>query len=143
MAAFPEVHPESDSLEHDARVLALKQAAGASYAMTQLFFGVEHYNEMLAAGADAGVNIPIVPGLMPVSNAKQLLRMAAMSGAAVPAELASQLETADEATGRRIGMDFTIQLGRDLLAAGAPGLHIFTLNKSEAALELAAGVGLI
>ena len=143
VAAFPEVHPESGSLEHDARVLALKQAAGASFAVTQLFFGVEHYTAMLAAGAAAGVKLPVVPGLMPVSNAKQLLRMAAMSGAAVPAALAAQLESADDAEGRRIGMEYTIQLGKDLLAAGAPGLHIFTLNKSEAALELAAGVGLI
>jgi len=143
VAAFPEVHPESPTLEHDARVLWQKQAAGASFAMTQLFFGVEHYTRLVAVGAEHGVTLPIVPGLMPVSNAKQLLRMATMSGADVPAELAHQLETSDEATARRIGMDYTIQLGRDLLAAGAPGLHIFTLNKSEAALELAAGVGLI
>ena len=143
VAAFPEVHPESGSLEHDAKVLAMKQAAGASFAVTQLFFGVDFYTGMLAAGAAAGVNIPVVPGLMPVSNAKQLLRMAAMSGAAVPAELAAQLEASDEATGRKIGMEYTIQLGKDLLAAGAPGLHIFTLNKPDAALELAAGVGLI
>jgi len=143
VAAFPEKHPESPDLDHDARVLWLKQAAGASFAVTQLFFGVEHYTNLVATGVAAGVNLPIIPGLMPVSNAKQLLRMAAMSGAHVPTELAHQLETADEATARRIGMDYTIQLGKDLLAAGAPGLHIFTLNKSEAALELAAGVGLI
>lgn len=143
VAAFPEGHPESPSLSHDAQVLWKKQAAGASYAMTQLFFGVDHYTNQVAAATEVGVNIPIVPGLMPVSNAKQLLRMAAMSGAAVPTDLAHQLETSDEATARRIGMDYTIQLGRDLLAAGAPGLHIFTLNKSEAAMELAAGVGLI
>ncbi|MDE2408742.1 MAG: methylenetetrahydrofolate reductase [Actinomycetales bacterium] len=143
VAAFPEVHPESGSLDHDAKVLAMKQAAGASFAVTQLFFGVEHYTQMLAAGASAGVNIPVIPGLMPVSNAKQLLRMAAMSGAAVPAELAAKLEHSDEAEARAIGMEYTIQLGKDLLAAGAPGLHIFTLNKPEAALELAAGVGLI
>lgn len=143
VAAFPEGHPESPSLAHDAQVLWKKQAAGAAYAMTQLFFGVDHYTNQVAAATEVGVNIPIVPGLMPVSNAKQLLRMAAMSGAAVPTDLAHQLETSDEATARRIGMDYTIQLGRDLLAAGAPGLHIFTLNKSEAAMELAAGVGLI
>jgi methylenetetrahydrofolate reductase (NADPH) len=143
VAAFPEGHPESPSLRHDAEVLWKKQAAGASYAMTQLFFGVHHYTEQVAAAAEVGVNIPIIPGLMPVSNAKQLLRMAQMSGAAVPSDLAHQLETSDEEAARRIGMDYTINLGRELLAAGAPGLHIFTLNKSEAAMELAAGVGLI
>jgi methylenetetrahydrofolate reductase (NADPH) len=143
VAAFPEGHPESENLEHDSKVLWMKQAAGASYAMTQLFFGVEHYTGLVADSAEVGVMLPIIPGLMPVSNAKQLLRMAAMSGAKVPADLAQKLESADEATARAIGMEYTIQLGRDLLAAGAPGLHIFTLNKAEAALELAAGVGLI
>jgi len=143
VAAFPEVHPESPHLEHDARVLWMKQAAGAAFGMTQLFFGVKHYTRLIDVAAQHGVTMPIVPGLMPVSNAKQLLRMAQMSGADVPAELAHSLETSDEVTARRIGMEYTIQLGKDLLAAGAPGLHIFTLNKSEAAMELAAGVGLI
>jgi methylenetetrahydrofolate reductase (NADPH) len=130
-------------LGHDASVLWQKQAAGASFAVTQLFFGVDYYTRLVSEGHEAGVTLPIVPGLMPVSNAKQLLRMAAMSGAKVPEQLAHQLEISDEATARKIGMEYTIQLGKDLLAAGAPGLHIFTLNRSEAALELAAGVGLI
>jgi len=143
VAAFPEVHPESPHLEHDARVLWMKQSAGAAFGMTQLFFGVKHYTRLVEVGRQFGVTMPIVPGIMPVSNAKQLLRMAQMSGADVPAELAHALETSDEATARKIGMEYTIQLGKDLLAAGAPGLHIFTLNKSEAAMELAAGVGLI
>lgn len=143
VAAFPEGHAESASLDHDARVLQMKQAAGAAYAVTQLFFGVDHYTGMVANAASVGATLPIVPGLLPVSNVKQLLRMAEMSGAAVPTELAHQLETSDEATARRIGMDYTINLGRQLLANGAPGLHIFTLNKADAALELAAGVGLL
>ena len=143
VAAFPELHPESPDAAHDAKVLKLKQDAGASYGLTQLFFAPEYYTNMVSTAAQAGVELPIIPGLMPVSNAKQLLRMAALSGAAVPAELAHQLETSDEATARKIGMDFTINLGRQLLELGAPGLHIFTLNQSEAALELASGVGLI
>jgi methylenetetrahydrofolate reductase (NADPH) len=143
VAAFPELHPESPDAVHDANVLKLKQDAGASYGLTQLFFAPEYYTNMVSAAAQAGVELPIIPGLMPVSNAKQLLRMAAMSCAAVPAELAHQLGTSDEATARTIGMDFTINLGRQLLELGAPGLHIFTLNQSEAALELASGVGLI
>lgn len=143
VAAFPEGHPESPDLFHDSKVLSLKQQAGARFGITQLFFGASHYQRMFDLAAKAGSTMPIIPGLMPVSNAKQLLRMAAMSGAAVPDYLAEKLSTADEATARKIGMDFTIQLGRDLLAQGAPGLHIFTLNKAEAALELAAGVGLV
>jgi methylenetetrahydrofolate reductase (NADPH) len=98
VAAFPEVHPESKHAQQDAAVLKLKQDAGASYGITQLFFAAEYYTNMVQAAAAAGSNLPIIPGLMPVSNAKQLLRMAGMSGAAVPADLAHQLETADEAT---------------------------------------------
>ena len=86
--------------------------------------------------------MPIVPGLMPINNAKQVIRLAGMSGAAIPTDLLAQLEAADEAEARRIGMRFTIDLGAQLLEAGAPGLHIFTLNQSIAALELARGIGL-
>jgi methylenetetrahydrofolate reductase (NADPH) len=141
VSAFPEVHPESPDMAHDVRVLKLKQDAGASFAMTQLFFTVEAYVELVTTARAAGVTIPIVPGLMPISNAAKVLRMAEMSGAAVPAELQRKLLEADEVQARVIGMDYTVQLGADLLAAGAPGLHIFTLNYSKAALEIASAVG--
>ncbi len=143
VAAFPEIHPESPSLEHDAKVLRLKQDAGAKYAITQLFFSVESYLHLLSASAEAGADLPIIPGLMPISNAQQVIRMANMSGASIPAHLLQRLESANEAESRVIGMDFSIRLGAKLLEAGAPGLHIFTLNQSKAALELARGVGLV
>lgn len=142
VAAFPEVHPESPSLEHDARILHLKQEAGASFAITQLFFDVDAYWRLVGLAKDAGVSLTITPGLMPIANAKQVLRMASMSGAHIPTDLVAKLETASDVDARRIGMDFTIELGQKLLADGAPGLHIFTLNQSAAATELAKGVGL-
>jgi methylenetetrahydrofolate reductase (NADPH) len=142
VAAFPEVHPESPHLNHDAMVLALKQKAGATFAMTQLFFTVEAYTDLIDASRKAGAALPIVPGVMPIANAKQVIRMAAMSGAHIPPKLMQQLEDADEATARQIGMDYVTQLSLDLIDAGAPGLHIFSLNQSGAALELARGVGL-
>ena len=141
VAAFPEVHPESPDLAHDVKVLKLKQDAGASFAMTQLFFTVEAYLNLVNAARAAGVTIPIVPGVMPISNAARVLRMAEMSGAEVPAELQRKLQSANEAEAHVIGMDYTIKFGADLIAAGAPGLHIFALNYSKAALEVAAGVG--
>lgn len=144
VGAFPEVHPESPDLAHDAKVLKLKQDAGATFAMTQLFFSLEAYESFLAASRAAGVTMPIVPGLMPVANARNVVRMAELSGAAIPSELLEAIESAEnEEEARQIGMDYTIALGRDLLAAGAPGLHIFTLNRSAAPLELARGVGLV
>jgi methylenetetrahydrofolate reductase (NADPH) len=143
VAAFPEVHPESPNLAHDAKVLSLKEQAGASYAITQLFFTVDAYLTLLDENEAAGVGfLPIIPGLMPIGNAKQVIRMAQMSGAQIPTELLGRLEAADEATARRIGMEYSIKLARDLVSAGAPGLHIFTLNQQDAAIELARGAGL-
>lgn len=143
VAAFPEGHPESVDLDHDAWVLSLKQQAGASFAITQLFFGVEHYKRMLEDTARHDVSIPIIPGVMPISNAKQVLRMAAMSGAHIPQDLVERLSAADEQTARKIGMEYTIETSAKLLELGAPGLHIYTLNHSAAALEVAKNVGLL
>jgi methylenetetrahydrofolate reductase (NADPH) len=143
VAAFPEKHPESPSLEHDIRVLKLKQESGAEFAMTQLFFDPEAYWRLLDQARTAGVTIPIIPGIMPISNVRQVLRMAEMSGAMVPISLNARLrDAASEDAARAIGMDFSINLGLELLKAGAPGLHVFTLNQHKAALELAHGVGL-
>lgn len=143
VAAFPEVHPESPDLAHDAKVLALKQQAGASFGVTQLFFSLKAYTDLIAASRAAGVTMPIIPGLMPVANAKRVVRMAELSGAEIPVELLKKFDQAtDEESARAIGMEYTIQLAKDLLAAGAPGVHIFSLNTHEAALELARGAGL-
>jgi methylenetetrahydrofolate reductase (NADPH) len=142
VAAFPEGHPESPNLDHDAKVLSLKQSAGASYAMTQLFFTVDAYLELVERSKSAGATLPIIPGVMPISNGARIIRMAEMSGANVPSELLKRLEEANDEEARIIGMDYSIRLSRELLEAGAPGLHIFTLNLSKAALEVARGAGL-
>lgn len=143
VAAFPEMHPESPSLQHDVEVLRLKEMAGAKFAITQLFFSVDAYLELVNKAKAAGIALEIIPGVMPIANAKQVLRMAEMSNAKVPTHLYEQLEDADDAAARRIGMDYTLELSSQLLASGAPGLHIFTLNQQKAALELAEGVGLV
>jgi hypothetical protein len=142
VAAFPEVHPESPSMQHDAEVLRLKQDSGATFAMTQLFFTAEAYVRLVDEAKKAGSQMPIVPGLMPISNSAKVLRMAEMSGAALPVELLAKLEGASELEAKKIGMDYSVKLANDLLQAGAPGLHIFTLNYSKAALEVARGCGL-
>jgi methylenetetrahydrofolate reductase (NADPH) len=143
VATFPEKHPESPSLAHDIQVLKLKQDAGATFAMTQLFFSMNAYEELVSAARSAGVTIPIVPGVMPINNVKQVMRMAEMSGASVPDSLAQSLaEASNEEEAQKIGMDFTISLAANLVAYGAPGLHIFTLNHHRAAAEVAIGAGL-
>jgi methylenetetrahydrofolate reductase (NADPH) len=142
VAAFPEKHPESPDLAHDARLLARKGEAGARYAITQLFFTVEAYVELLAANRAAGATLEVIPGLMPISNAKQVLRMAEMSGASIPQPLLAKLSDLDETAARVAGMRYCVELAAELLAAGAPGLHIFTLNRHEGALQIAREVGL-
>lgn len=143
VATFPEKHPESPSLEHDIHVLKLKQDAGATFAMTQLFFSMNAYDELVNAARSAGVTIPIVPGVMPINNVKQVLRMAEMSGASVPDSLTNKLtEASSDEDAQMVGMDFTVKLATELLAKGAPGLHIFTLNHHRAAIEVATGAGL-
>ena len=142
VAAFPEVHPESPNMEHDSKVLALKQSAGATFAVTQLFFSVQAYTDLVSSAKAAGATLPIVPGVMPISNAKQVVRMAELSGAAIPAELLAKFDAADDAQAREIGMKYSTQLAIDLVAAGAPGIHVFTLNHHAAAIELARGAGL-
>ncbi len=140
VAAFPELHPESPSLAHDVKVLKLKQEAGAKYAFTQLFFHVEAYTALVAAARAADVTIPIIPGVMPIGNVKGVLRMAELSGASVPQDLLIRLEGAtDDENAKDIGMAFSIEFAKALLAAGAPGLHIFSLNHHRAAEELARG----
>jgi len=143
VAAFPEKHPESSSLEADVDILLLKEKAGASFAMTQLFFDVAAYTSLVERARNAGVSMPIVPGVMPISNVRQVLRMAQMSGAAIPIDLENSLSSAEsDDHARAIGMEFSAQLARDLLQSGAPGIHIFTLNHSRAALELVAAADL-
>lgn len=143
VAAFPEVHPESPNMEHDSKVLSLKHKAGARFAVTQLFFSVQAYTDLIASASAAGATLPIIPGVMPIGNAKQVLRMAELSGAAIPNALLAQFDSArDEDHAREIGMKYSTQLAVDLVAAGAPGIHIFTLNHHAAAIELARGAGL-
>ncbi len=143
VAAFPEKHPESASLAHDANLLRLKELAGAKYAITQLFFSVEAYLNLVETVRQQGVTIEIIPGLMPIANAKQVLRMAEMSGAIVPQKLLEALHGATESEARTIGMQFSIDLASKLLAAKAPGLHLFTLNRHESAMKIAKEIGIV
>ena len=137
VAAFPEKHPESVSLDDDLKVLKLKADRGADFAMTQLFFNVDAYFDLVTRAKSHGFDAPIVPGLMPISNVKQVLRMAQMSGATIPKQLLASLEAAtSDSEARTIGMDFTVGLANKLISGGAPGLHLFTLNQSTAVLEV-------
>ncbi|MBU3702823.1 MAG: methylenetetrahydrofolate reductase [NAD(P)H] [Ilumatobacteraceae bacterium] len=142
VAAHPEGHPRSASRADDRRFLAEKLRR-ADFGITQFFFDAEHYVRMIDELATLGVTKPIIPGIMPVTNRNQVQRMAELSGAVFPAWLADRLDGVDDADEvRRIGVDAATELCAELLAAGAPGLHFYTLNRSTATREIYANLGL-
>jgi methylenetetrahydrofolate reductase (NADPH) len=142
VAAHPEVHPRSPSREVDRRHLADKLRL-ADFAVTQFFFDIDHYLRLVDELAALGVHKPIIPGVMPVTNKGQIARMAQMSGAAIPGWLTDRLAgVEDPADVRRIGVEVATELSARLLAAGAPGLHLYTLNRSTATREIYANLGL-
>ncbi len=143
VAAHPEGHPASPDLATDRRHLAAKLGV-ADFAVTQFFFRVGDYLRLVDDVARLGVDRPVLPGIMPVTNLSQVTRFAALSGAEFPADLAARLEAVshDPAEVRRIGVEVASELCRDLLAAGAPGIHFYTLNRSTATREIFANLGL-
>ena len=141
VAAFPEGHREATSLEEDARVMRWKQDAGAEFAITELFFRPDDYFAMLDRCAAAGVEIPIIPGIMPITSLKQVTRMAELSGRQVPPEVVERVARHDEpAAVRAEGIEIATELCDSLLAGGAPGLHFYTLNRSKATREIYANL---
>jgi methylenetetrahydrofolate reductase (NADPH) len=142
VAAHPEVHPNSPDRATDRRMLAAKLAA-ADFAITQFFFEAHHYFELVDELAALGVDKPVLPGIMPITNASQVRRMAQLSGAEVPAWLVDRLDVVDDpAEIRRIGVEVASTLCAELLDRGAPGLHLYTLNRSTASREIYANLGL-
>ena len=138
VAAFPEGHPESRDLDSDVRYLVKKCEAGADFAITQFFFDARHYFRLVRATRAAGCEVPIIPGVMPVTNVGQIERFAELSGAAFPPGLARRLHAVedDPEAVRAIGVEVATDLCRELLAGGAPGLHFYTLNRSTATREI-------
>lgn len=135
VAAYPNGHPLSRSREADLDWLVAKQEAGAQLAITQLFFHAEEYLSFVSEARERGLTIPVLPGLMPVTTSKQLRRVAELAGRPAPAEL----ERAMEAVGGfapELGVAHTVQLAKELLAGGAPSLHLYTFNKHEQVLAV-------
>jgi methylenetetrahydrofolate reductase (NADPH) len=143
VAAHPEGHPRSPDMTSDRDQLAVKLRE-ADFAITQFFFRIDDYLTLIDDLSARGVDKPVVPGIMPITNLKSVSRMAQMSGAAVPTEVVSRLEAAgdDPDDVRRTGVEIATELCEKLLAEGAPGLHFYTLNRSTATREIYAALGL-
>ena len=142
VAAHPEVHPRSATREADRRHLALKLGR-ADFAVTQFFFEAHHYMRLRDELAALGVHKPVIPGIMPVTNKGQIVKMAQMSGAEIPRWLTDRLEPLTEpADIRCVGVEVATKLAAELLDAGAPGLHFYTLNRSTATREIYGNLGL-
>jgi len=137
VAAYPTRHPESPSEEHDVEVLLAKQRSGADFAITQVFFHSSQYSDLLTRARRAGVTIPIIPGVMPFTSLRRVKRLGELAGVEPSAELMERLAAADTDIERlHVGVDATVDLANAALDAGAPGIHLYTFNEHQSALEV-------
>jgi len=137
-AAYPEKHLEAPDLETDLRNLKRKVESGARVLITQLFFEPATYFAFVQRARDAGIGVPVVPGIMPITNVSQIERFTSMCGATIPASLRDLLAGVrdDEDAVSAIGIEWARDQCRTLLEGGAPGLHFYTLNRSRSTREI-------
>jgi methylenetetrahydrofolate reductase (NADPH) len=143
VAAYPEYHPQAKSPRDDLINFKRKVDAGANGAITQFFYNADAYERFVAAARTAGVTIPVVPGIMPIASFSKLSRFADACGAEIPRWLRKQFESFgdDTAAVRAYGLDMVTRLCRQLIEAGAPGLHFYTLNQAGLTAEIVKRLG--
>ena len=144
VAAYPEIHPQARSPEADLHAYAAKVRAGADSAITQYFYSADAYFRFCEDARRLGLDVPIVPGIMPIGSSTQLMRFSDASGAEIPRWIRLRLQGFgdDIASIKSFGLDVVAGLCEQLRAGGAPGLHFYTMNQSVATLELCRRLGL-
>ncbi|GFO56007.1 methylenetetrahydrofolate reductase [Geomonas sp. Red276] len=144
VAGYPEVHPEAVGREEDLGFLKLKLDQGGDFVITQLFFDNEHYFDFVRRARRIGIEKPIIPGILPVVSLKVIQRIVSLCGASLPPAYQARLEEAERSGGaaavERVGVEFARRQARELLDGGAPGVHIYTLNRDQAVLNLVDGL---
>jgi len=145
VAAYPEMHPQAKSMTDDVQRFAQKMKAGADSAITQYFFNSDAYFKFVDETAKLGVDQPIVPGIMPITNSTQLLRFSDACGAEIPRWIRLRLQSFgdDSASIKAFGLEVVTDLCDQLMVAGAPGLHFYSLNQAEPTLTIAKNLGLV
>lgn len=138
VASYPEGHPESPNLEWELRYFKEKVEVGADFSITQMFFVNEYYYRFVDMCEKVGIDIPIIPGIMPITNFKQIRKFAALCGATIPQNLIDEMEKVEGNPEeiKKLGIEFAINQCLDLIEQGAPGLHFYTLNRSDATLKI-------
>ena len=145
VAAFPDVHPASHGdFNKDIEVLLEKERRGAAFATTQFFFDVDRYFVLVEALRRAGSQLDVYPGILPITNAAQLRRMAELSGTPLPQSVRERIEAveSDVAEVRKVGIDIASEICAELLSRGVPGLHFYTMNSATSTLEIVKRIGL-
>ena len=145
VAGYPAPHPESPSFASDWRYTVAKIREGADFVITQLFFDVREYLHFVDRLSDMGVSVPVIPGILPIQSLESIRRTLSLCGANIPGKLYLALEEANDKGGaeavREAGLKFAVQQIRTLLDNGAPGIHLYTLNKASMCLRIAEEVG--
>ena len=144
VAAYPEVHPQARSPAADLQAFAAKVKAGANSAITQYFYNADAYFHFIEEVDALGVNVPVVPGIMPIASSTQLMRFSDACGAEIPRWIRLRLQSFgdDSASIKAFGLDVVTDLCEQLRAGGAPGLHFYSMNQSAATLEICRRLGL-
>ena len=144
VAAYPEMHPQADHFDQDIKNFVTKVNAGANAAITQFFFNPDAYFYFVEGIQKQGVNIPVAPGIMPITNASNLIRFADGTGAEIPRWIRKQLASYgdDTASIKAFGHEVIIKLCERLIAGGAPSLHFYTMNNTEPTRQLVTNLGL-
>jgi methylenetetrahydrofolate reductase (NADPH) len=142
VATFPNGHPDSDSIAQDIQALLAKQSAGADYAITQLFFFASDYVNFVKLAREAGVTIPILPGIMPVTSMQRLHRVIELTGEKNPEELAKLLSVDSKEQAKDAGINWAANLVTELVEAGAPGVHLYAFNQHESVTQVLQRAGI-